>query len=146
MKKEVIELVIEQQNKLVEHLKTAVDELHTGADIDEEDTIDPEDFSHQTETGDMMLRMKQQLAEAQRDLEQIHNLDQDPSEHVQAGTLVQTDKMNFLVCIPTKPFDFKGKKTLGISTEAPLYKAMLNKVKGDKFTFGDDEYTVENVE
>ena len=57
----------------------------------------------------------------------------DPKEKVEAGAIVQLKDRNFIVSVLTSEFECDGVKLMGISTDAPIYKAMEGLEEGDEF-------------
>ena len=120
LKEEIKNKLIAYQEGLVEDFAKAVEEQHVGADIDEEDTRDPEDFSHQDEAGDLMLRLKQKLQVAEQDLNALKEIPLDSKDRIVQGALVETDKWFFYVGLATQSMEHDGKTLAGISTQAPI--------------------------
>jgi len=146
MKKEKAKEIIEKyQLEHINHLQNSIDEKRVTVDIDEGEVLDPEDFSRQTEVGDLVLRLKRQLTVAKNDLKFVQKISLEPNDKVVLGSLVETHDMFFYVSIPTNTFDFEQKKLVGISTKAPIYRAMLNKTQGDSFKVGTKTYTIQKI-
>lgn len=139
------EIVVGQQEEVVGHLEDAIEDLKVGQDIDEEDTIDPEDFSHQNEAGGLLLRYRTRLAEAKAELERAKEIPLEKCEMVQVGALIETNKMNFFVGISSLPFEHEDKDVVGISTSAPVYVALLEKKVGDNITLAGKAYKITGI-
>lgn len=138
---------IEQiQEKVILDLEQAYARDISSADIDEAETKDPEDFSHQQEWNEMARRLQLHLNKSRDDLKYIKRLPLNDLDTVGEGALVTTNKYMFFVGIATHPFKFEGKTIVGISTEAPIYMSMREKKAGDKFVFGGKTYSIVNVQ
>jgi len=144
-KAEVKKIIKDYQLKLIENLENSIQDKRETVDIDEGEVLDPEDYSRQTETGDLVMRLKRQIKLAKNDLIFLDEIPLDPKDKVVLGALVETKDMYFYVGIPTSIFEYKGKNLVGISTHAPVYQAMLNKSKGEKFKVGTKTYTIVDV-
>ena len=142
----VKEKIIELQSKVVEELQQAYSRDIVSADIDETETKDPEDFSHQGEWNEMARRLELHLQNARDSIEYLNKLSLETLTEVGEGSLVETDKFVFFVSIATHPFKIDGKTVVGISTEAPIYHAMREKQAGDSFAFGDKQYSIVSVQ
>jgi len=141
-KLEIRKLIIEHQNELIKELNQSIEGLEGDRDIDEDAVKDSEDFSHQTEAGEMERRMKEQLKAATLDLSLIQNASENTFDTVQVGALVETDKNNFYICIPSVPVEIGDKSVIGISNRAPIFFQMNNKKVGDSFEVANIKYKI----
>lgn len=63
---------------------------------------------------------------------------------VQLGDIIETDKGNFFVAVPSDEFTVEGKTYRGISTDSPLYLALRGKKNGDVVMVSDNAFTLRN--
>ncbi len=145
MKEEIKNKLIELQKKMIAEFEEKVQDVHSMVDIDEEDTHDPEDFSHQYEAGEMEQLVKSQLYRAKEKLNDLQNMSIEPSSIVESGAIVETDKRNFVIGFSSTPFEIDEKEFVGISKGAPVYAAMDGKKVGDSFEVGGTNYTIKNI-
>ena len=66
----------------------------------------------------------------------------DPTEEIQLGDVIHTDKGRFFVAVPAEEFTLNGQTYRGISTQSPLFRALLGKHDGDKVTVNGNEFTL----
>ena len=66
----------------------------------------------------------------------------EPTEEIQLGDVIHTDHGKFFVAVASEPFTIEGMDYQGISTESPLFKALLGKHNGDRGSVNDNEYTL----
>lgn len=144
-KQSIKNFLLEKQSRLVTELKEQTQTIHTMVDIDESDTIDPEDYSHQYESQEMEQMLKVQLNRAERGLEVLASLDITPKTKVETGAIIQTDSLNFFIGYPTIPFDMEGKRYVGISAGSPIYTLMNGKLKGESFQYAGTSYNITNI-
>lgn len=144
-KENVKNKLFELQEILVKELEEKVSTTHSMVDIDEGDTMDPEDFSHQYESGEMEQLMKVQLNKEKGNWEKLKTIDFGPKTSVSCGALVKTNKFNFFIGLPTVPFDVDNTHIVGISNESPIYAIMVNKKEGDEFSFRGNDYKIEKI-
>jgi hypothetical protein len=146
MNKEALKnMVIDQQVKIINELAEKIETTHSMVDIDESDTLDPEDFSHQHESGEIEQLMLTQLQKAKMDLEALRGIDFSAKSSVEPGAVVITEKFNFLIGFPSIPFDFDGLHLVGVSKASPIYPFMTGKRSGESFKFGDKTYTITEI-
>lgn len=141
-KQELKEVLIQLQKTAVKNLIEKIETTHSMVDVDEADTIDPEDLSHQSESMQSEHLFKQQLLKAQQDLDAIEQIDFSAKSSVEPGAFIKTEKFNFLVACATTPFDYNGMHITGISVESPIYKIMKGHKKGQEFSLSGNNYTI----
>lgn len=134
--------LVELQLESIGEIKEKIAAAHAGADIDESDTIDPEDLSHQTEAIEMKNLFQQQLIKAENDLETLKKIDFSTKENAVPGALISTENFHFFLGFATVPFDFEGKRIVGVSVESPIYPEIKGKKTGDTFEFSEKKYTI----
>ena len=130
---------------IVNELREKAEMSHSMVDIDEDDTIDPEDFSHQYESGEMEQLIRVQMNKAKSALERVQNIDFSAKSDVQPGALVKTDHQTFIIGQATMPFDAEGIRVIGISPASPIYTCMMGKKAGDKFSYSGTEYEIQSI-
>ncbi|NJB86740.1 transcription elongation GreA/GreB family factor [Lewinella marina] len=81
----------------------------------------------------------------QHEIRLLANIDEiEPTEEIQLGDIVETDRGLFFVGAASDEFEVNGKKYRGISTESPLYKAMQGKHNGDTVEVNDTTFRIIN--
>lgn len=135
----------EQKIRSILELKDSVSSAQMMADLDESDTIDPEDLSHQFEGGEMKQLFKAQLHRAEEELLNLKHIDLSPKNSVLPGAVVYTESINFIIGIPSKPFLYEDKQYIGISTESDIFNQMKGKQKSDVFTHASNSYTINEI-
>jgi hypothetical protein len=133
------------QQGVIDDLITSRNRMKAAADIDENETTDPEDLSRQNELGTMATRLKFMLQKAKDDLIFLKDIPLDTGDNVTEGSLVLTDGYVFYVGIAVHPFDIEGRHVVSISTDAPIYVVMRNKTAGERFDLAGKTYLIEAV-
>lgn len=141
-KEEVLAQIRQAQQMIVEELSEKIATVHSMVDMDEDNTLDPEDYSHQYEAGEMEQLVRVQLNKARRQLEMFNSLDFTVKNRVSPGAYIETDQFNCLVAFATPPFHVDGKTVVGISVDSPIYASMLGKKAKDSFSFGGKTYQI----
>lgn len=131
---------------IIHELKEELKAKDTLANIDEDNTLDPEDYSHQTESREMKMLLQKQLDKALLDYEKVKNIDFSEKQEAGVGALVTTDMFNFILGVATTPFLFGNMQVVGVSTEAPIYRNLLGRKVGDSFQFSGNQYNINNVQ
>jgi hypothetical protein len=137
--------LIELQRLAVEELKEKVEATRSVVDIDDNDTIDPEDLSHQTESAELKHLFDQQLIKAEGELESLKRIDFSKKEIAIPGAVVSTESFHFLLGFAAIPFEFEGKRIVGVSVDSPIYPEIRGKKAGDTFTYSNTSYTIKEI-
>ena len=133
------------QENAINELQEKIEVTHTMVDIDEDDTLDPDDYSHQYETGEIEQLMKVQLNKSKRNLDRLKSLDFEKRNTIGPGAYIETDQFNFFIGLATVPFDVDGKHVIGISLGSPIYTMMVDKKEGDTFSFCGVNYEIKSI-
>lgn len=144
-KQRIKDQLLNQQLRLIEELKEQTVTVHSMVDIDESSTNDPEDYSHQFESGEIEQLLKIQKNRAQRGYEVISNLDISPKSRVETGAFIETDMLTFIIGYATLPFELDEKRFVGISVNSPIYAMMTGKKTGDTFNYAGNYYRITNI-
>lgn len=136
----VLKLVIQKQEEIIENIEKSILIYKTDADLDEEDTIDPEDFSHQSESKEMQLRFEQHLKDEKQKLIVLQN------ELEGKNSLQIIESENYIILLGLSIPLFKNDKSIiGISEVAPIYNSLLKLSKGDKLKLGSASEKIEDI-
>lgn len=141
----IIKTLFSIQDQIIVDLKERISAGKAASDMDENDTIDPEDFSHQNESVEMNQLLQVQLSKAERDRDKLYSIDFLEKTTIEEGALVKTDHFSFIVGIASFPFTVEGKQYVGISKEAPIFAMMRDKKIGEKFSFANNNYEVVSI-
>jgi hypothetical protein len=131
---------------IINDLKEELKVKETLANIDEDNTLDPEDYSNQTVSKEMKMLLQKQLDKSQFDFEKVKNMDFSEKSEAVVGALVTTDMFNFILGVATTPFLFGNMQIVGVSTEAPIFSSLLGRKEGDSFQFTGHQYNINYVQ
>lgn len=144
-KKKILQQLIERQQGVVTDLKNSMESYKEAADLDEEGTRDMDDFSQQNVAKESQLRLEQQLGRAQTDLDVLEFYADSKYDSVQAGALVQTDSLWFLVGLSLGSFEEGDMKLEFVSTGSPAFDSLLDKKVNENFTLGKTNYKIKAI-
>ncbi|NNC82870.1 MAG: hypothetical protein HKN79_04770 [Flavobacteriales bacterium] len=134
--------MLDMQDEIITDLKAEIDSYHQGKDLDEEDTMDPEDFSHQAEAGTIELTLKEQLRKAEADKGVLEKLTTEERTDIRPGTLIELEDRYMYISIATLPFEFNGKQVITLTMDAPIYPLIKNKNVGDSIRLGKESHEI----
>lgn len=144
-KKEILKKIIAEQETSISELEKSIDALRTAADLDETETFDPEDMSHQAESKDMQMRLQLQLAKAKANLDALNKFNTAGMSEGGSGALVVTGKQIFLMGISAPSMDINGNNIVFVSEDAPAFGLMKGIKPGKEFQLGTHKYKVKEI-
>ena len=110
--------------------------------MEEGDTLDPEDYSKQNESNDMIQILKNQLSKTLVEIDKLARIDFTHKEKVGTGAVVKTEKFMFFIGVAISPFAYEGNQIVGVSTDAPIYNSIRDKKVGDSYEFSGMKDTI----
>ena len=141
-KKEILELIERKLDSNISELTQSLQSYEAASNMDEGDTLDPEDFSQQTEHKEMQMRMQVQLDQARNQLVRLRELAGKDHSISEAGALLETDRNWLFLGISFSAMPVGSKELLGISPESPAFASIRGKGAGDHFQLGKDQYKI----
>ena len=105
----------------------------------------PKYDSIREEMQEEIYQMQKQLAslnDLRRNLTKVLNT---PTDKVQLGSVVFTNKARFYISVSLGEFFFEGDRFYAISEESPMAKIMFGKKSGDSFILNNISQTIEEV-
>ena len=120
------------------------------ADMDEaEETNEEEQNRYEDGKVDQSINRveaRSSVVEAlQHDIRVLQNLDDiEPTEEIQLGDIIETDRGYFFVGAASDEFEVNGRKYRGISVESPLYLALRGKHNGDSVEVNGSSFKLIN--
>ena len=141
-KKKLLDKIIEEQQKIIENLEINVERFRKASDLDEDSTLDSQDFSNQAQAKEMQLRFEQFLRSSKQDLHFLQNLPEEITDKIERGSVIETDKFYFFVGVSTANFKFNSKEVICFTEQAPIFKKIQQKIAGDTFKMGEKELKI----
>ena len=145
LKEEIRNQIIEIQKQDLKNLQQMLKTHHEAADLDEESTLDPEDFSQQNQNFESVDILTKRITRSKQLLDNFLNLPVDGISEVEPGALVLTKSLNFYIGISAAQFRYEGKIYIGLNTDAPIYQALEGAKAGDTINFNGQEYEISEV-
>jgi transcription elongation GreA/GreB family factor len=102
------------------------------------------------ETGREMLQqeinnLQRQLNESLNQQAVIQKISTEPSDKVQNGSLVKTDKGLFYIVVSVGEIVSNNQKIMTVSAESPLVKAMSGKKEGETFAVNNMSQIIQKI-
>lgn len=145
IRKDVIQHLIQLKQDEINALKESERIYAESADLDEESSLELDDFAQQSQSTDSARNLQIRINQATEDLNNFKVLHPELIDEITEGNVVLTDKVNFVIGLSFKDFEWENKKFVGISTQAPIFEALVGKRAGDKIEFNGIKYTIEEI-
>ena len=141
-KEEVLQIITRQVESNINEISNSLEDYKDASNIDEGDTVDPEDYSQQAEKREMQYQMQIRLDNAKAGLIRLKEFSSKQFSTASSGALLETDKNWFLLGISIPSLHLGNKELLGISPESPAFSIINGKSAGDSFELGKNTYTI----
>lgn len=113
--------------------------------LDDREGHDKDDIAASRENADLAAAFDAPVHAHHAKIDVIENTDFSITDTVQPGAVVMFNNRRFVVCVSTTRFDVDDKTYMGISTQSPIYLAMIGLQEGDVFTHNGTEFEVQEV-
>ncbi|MBD3629426.1 hypothetical protein [Cyclobacterium sp.] len=146
-KKKVMEQAIKYQEAIVSDFQTRIRELREGEQQAQDDKYEYDQQGQEDESAIVINRIADELNFVVAELDFLKQMKtaENIFDEVTLGAVVKTDKMTFFPSVSIENFEVEGEALFGISREAPIYKEMKGKKKGDSFGLNDRTYKILDV-
>ena len=144
-KPEILRKVRELLENNINELNRSLDAQQSASDMDEGDTLDPEDYSQQSESRDKVMALRIQLDAARAQLSRLDDFSGRKVNGSESGALIETDKNLFYMGISFSPMKIDGKELYGVSPDSPAFNAIKGKSPGDTVRIGNADHTIQNI-
>lgn len=141
----ILSKIIDEYQKVISNLKSSVDRYKHESDMDEDNTLDPDDYARQTEAKDMQLRFQKMLNEAKKNLKFLEDSKTEKKESVESGTLIETNKNFLFIGISVPVFKYEDKDVISFSEEAPIFKNIKGKKVGESVEIGKNKFEIKKI-
>ncbi len=144
-KKKVLEAAKEKQQQIIQDLEEAIQRRKASAEQDDQDMRDYFESTRE-EILEYVDHLADQLNIARSELEVLNKIRiEKEHDQVTMGSVVETDMMTFFVAVGLEEFEVEEKEFFGISTRAPIYRAMIGKKKGDRFSLRGQDHEIKDL-
>ncbi|WP_103070176.1 hypothetical protein [Aquimarina sediminis] len=113
--------------------------------LDKTEVVDNDDQSHHRQSIEISDQLEEQAHIHTEHLETINKISFEPTDIVGPGAIVSVNGRCLIVAVSKPPFKVGDREFLGISVQAPIYKELKGRKKGDSFTFNNQQFIIEAV-
>lgn len=115
------------------------------ARLDRTETIERDEQAQAETAADLAEAFDDRAHDYADKLAALVKIDFGPKAEVSPGAIVKLGDRNLVIGVSTAAFECEGQAFIGISTAAPIYKAVEGKIAGETCTFIGRELTVSEV-
>lgn len=148
-KLELKEIILRHAREAYRHTmqsqRATQQDIATDAIEAENDAMEMGDESNRLEELDVVEQLANVTDAQQGELENLEELIPAVHWEVMNGSVVVTNVRNFFVGASIPSFEVLGVEYIGISSEAPIYKALHGKAAGDVVDFRGTHYEIKEV-
>ncbi len=127
----------------LKHAKQGYADFLNSAKIDRSGPVEVSDASMAEQASDLAEAFDHPVHTNIEKLDKLEAINFGAKDQVAEGAVVKLNGRHFVIAVPTSKFNCEGESFMGISTDAPIYKAMEGLTAGEEFTFGDRKYRIE---
>ena len=142
LKSDIRNFVKESIAAKIEKLKNFL-EFTTDASREKKKT--PKYDSIREEMQEEIYQMQKQMGALQDLKLNLNKVLNKPTDRIQLGSVVFTNKARFYISVSLGEFFFEGDRFYAISEESPMAKIMFGKKSGDSFILNNISQTIEEV-
>lgn len=145
---QIKQAITDQAIKVQEELyKDLMDEANVGGhDDDDLPELETGEAGHESESVKLATIRREEADMVRQNINTMQNYKfTTPHTEVEKLALIITNRGNFFISKALKPVVVDGTKYFLLATDAPIYSEMEGKKKGDKFSFNNIEYVIEDL-
>ncbi|WP_170781492.1 hypothetical protein [Ruegeria conchae] len=144
-KKAIVDHLMSLEEQELATAQAHYDAFLKDSQLDDREGHDKDDIAASRENADLAAAFDAPVHAHHAKIDVIENTDFSVTDTVQPGAVIKFNNRRFVVCVSTTRFDVDGKTYMGISTQSPIYLAMVGLQKGDVFTHNGTEFEVQEV-
>ena len=141
-KAKILSAIIDEQEKVINNLKASIERYKQESNMDEDNTLDPDDYARQNEAKDMQLRYENMLKSAKHNLNFLEDSKTKINDKIEAGTVIETDKTYIFVGVSVPIFKYAEKDVISVSEDAPVFQNLKSKTLGDTLELGNNNFKI----
>jgi hypothetical protein len=145
-KNELRAALLALEAKELSQSEDAYTEYLSGAARDASEPVDIDQGSQRFENAEIAQSFETSIHTYSDALEKVRKIDFSPKSSVEEGAAVCIDSRWLVIAVATARFKVGKMRFMGISTAAPIYKAIKGKVAGEKFEFDGKELEIEAID
>jgi len=144
-KKVIVDRLMSLEEQELATAQAHYDAFLKDSQLDDREGHDKDDLAASRENADLAAAFDAPVHAHHAKIDVIENTDFSLTDTVQPGAVVKFNNRRFVVCVSTTRFEVDGKTYMGISTQSPIYLAMVGLQEGDIFTHNGAEFEVQEV-
>lgn len=133
------------ENELVQSKKD-LDAQTMAIDIDEEDVIESEDLSHQTEAKDLQVKIQERISLKQGALQTLQRSEfEEKHDKVDFGSVFMSDSVLYVVGVDHNRFQENNQEIMPISIDSPFFIKVRGFEEGSEVDFNGKKVRIDAI-
>ena len=129
----------------LKHAKQSYADFLRSAKIDRSEPVETGDAAMAESASDLAEAFDQPIHTNTEKLAKLETIDFGQKNEVEEVAVVRLNGRYFVIAVPTAKFVCEEESFMGISTDAPIYQLMQGLVTGDEFSFGEQQFQIEQL-
>jgi transcription elongation GreA/GreB family factor len=143
LKKRILAAGTKAQQAIINDFKSRIEELKSSGQQYADEQQDSGALSMSQASEEQINLMTEQLNMLEEEMDKLGRISADEiHDVVHLGSVVKTNHQQFFVSVSIERFKCEGQDYFGISTKAPIYKAMEGKSSGDRFEVNGRQFEI----
>ena len=140
----ILKACIAKQEELVSNFDSRVSEVKADASSQRQSASQSEDRT--AGNVEVLDALQNELTFVQMEMRSLKAINPDHvNNKVEPGAVVVTNKRTFFIAVSSEKIEIDGQEIFGISTNAPIFSAMMDLKKGDTFEFNNTSYKIQEI-
>lgn len=115
------------------------------ARLDRSEPIEDDEQAQAEFASDLAEALDDTLDDQTEKLDKLREIDFGPKSNVTEGALVRLSGRYFVIAVSTDKFTCDGREVMGISTKAPIFRAIQGARAGETVEFNGKKLVIEEV-
>ena len=144
-KNRVKQTMLDLEQKRFDASREAYLQYVASARLDPIEPIEADEQSQAEFASDLSEAFDQPVHAHADKIARLRRIDFGPKDRVEEGAIVEIMGRHFVIAVATDRFDCDGAELMGVSVQAPLFRAIEGKAAGEACTFNGRRFTVDRV-
>ena len=133
------------EEEFLTHAKQGYAEYLKSAMIDRTEPTESDESAQAETASDLAEAFDEPVHTHSDKIEKLKTIDFGEKTEVAEGAIVKLNGHYFVISVSTARFECDGESFMGISPQAPIYKAMQGKRAGETFAYRDQRFDIQAV-
>ena len=144
-KEKIKQTILSLEKEKLKYVEESYKEYLSSAKLDSSEIIDDQSRSLAQQNSALAAQFECPLHNHEEAINKVSKIDFSKKDQVQLGAIVDIGEKSFVVSVATGAFKVDDISYIGISENAPIFKAMEGSHEGDSFEINGREFTINKL-